>query len=123
MSAEESSQARVIKPPLVAARFQRDKATPCKLNRPEIGGSVRFLPVMPRSRHVAIPPSLKAHASLASGAQDKAHLNSVAELAMSEIMPIDDMRSTAAYRRRVTGNLLMRHCGALFSREAGRGDG
>ncbi|AHI24736.1 hypothetical protein BGC31_07300 [Komagataeibacter xylinus] len=65
----------------------------------------------------------QAHHSLASGAQDKAHLNSVAELAMSEIMPIDDMRSTAAYRRRVTGNLLMRHGWAFFSHATCRGDG
>lgn len=65
----------------------------------------------------------KAHASLASGARDKAHLNAVTALAMSEITPIDDMRSTAAYRRRVAGNLLMRHCRVLFSPAAGRGDG
>ncbi|MDT8870841.1 FAD binding domain-containing protein [Komagataeibacter rhaeticus] len=65
----------------------------------------------------------KAHASLASGARDKAHLSSVTALAMSEITPIDDMRSTATYRRRVAGNLLLRHCGVLFSPVARRGDG
>lgn len=56
----------------------------------------------------------KTHHALASRVWDKDHLRSAVELAMSEITPIDDMRSTASYRRRVAANLLMRHCRELF---------
>lgn len=59
----------------------------------------------------------RAHESLASGRRDEKHMKSAAELAMSEITPIDDMRSTAAYRRQVAGNLLLRHCRELFGHE------
>lgn len=57
---------------------------------------------------------LKAHHALASRVWDKDHLRSAVELAMSEITPIDDMRSTASYRKHVAANLLMRHCRELF---------
>ncbi|MBF0865249.1 MAG: FAD binding domain-containing protein [Gluconobacter potus] len=60
----------------------------------------------------------KAHHALASGIRDKDHLGSVAEQAMSEITPIDDMRSTASYRRRVAGHLLIRHCRELFAHDS-----
>lgn len=60
----------------------------------------------------------KAHHALASGVWDEDHLRSAAELAMSEITPIDDMRSTASYRRRVAGNLLIRHCRELLAHDS-----
>lgn len=60
----------------------------------------------------------KAHHALASWVWDEDHLRSATELAMSEITPIDDMRSTASYRRRVAGNLLMRHCRELLAHDS-----
>lgn len=57
----------------------------------------------------------EAHERLSSGVRDESQLRSVAELAMNEITPIDDMRSTAAYRRRVAGNLLMRDFREIFA--------
>ena len=59
----------------------------------------------------------EAHRLLSAGMQDAERIRSAAELAMSEIAPIDDMRSTAAYRRRVARNLLIRHCHEIFSHD------
>lgn len=56
----------------------------------------------------------KAHQYLAAQEYDGRHFKFAAELAMSEITPIDDMRSTAAYRKAVARNLLIRHCQKIF---------
>lgn len=60
----------------------------------------------------------KAHQYLAAQECDKRHFKFAAELAMSEITPIDDMRSTAAYRKAVARNLLIRHCQKIFGHKS-----
>ncbi len=66
-------------------------------------GSVAPTVVRARKSEAAL-----ARAARAENSGSPAALNDAVQALTSEIAPIDDIRSTAAYRRRVTGNLLRR---------------
>lgn len=98
-------------PPVEGAQFFRKVGTRAALAISKIVMAGVKGP-SPRIAFGSVAPTVvrvgNTEAALAAGA----HIEDVVRMLEREIAPIDDLRSSAAYRRRVAGNLLRRFWGA-----------